>query len=133
MTHSMDLDVVGWGPAHASAHAVLVHYSRWGRILRAVEGFLVVWAIALPMLLVPTLIIPVVANALALSIFLFVVRLRASEVAKVVRGTCPDCGHTQFFDVPTRFRVPLEVECQQCSRGLKLEEAIGEQAPVSVA
>ena len=97
--HTIDLDVVGWGAGRGSARAKVAHFDLAHRLLRAL-------------------------SAVALSVFFFVVRMRAPDVAKECRGTCPDCGHVQSFDVPVRFELPLAVECANCSRELTLKQHI---------
>ncbi len=122
LVRSVDLDVVGYDVTHEHAEAEVVHYDFWHRLGRALKAVALVWLAAAPLMLVPWFVFTVVLYALGLSIFFFVVRMRAPEVARVCRGTCPDCGYVQTFDVPIRFELPLEIECAQCSRGLTLEE-----------
>ena len=121
LTHSIDLDVVGWGRAHGSATAEVAHYDFPRRLRRALAVAGLVWLVAIPIMLVPWFVITVLIYAIPLSVILFVIRMRAPDVATVCRGTCPDCGYVQTFDVPVRFELPLEVECAKCSRGLTLK------------
>lgn len=121
----MDLEVVGWVDRHTGAHAVVAHLSFWGRFGRASAAAALVWMAAIPLMFVPFLVILVLPTAIALSAYLFAVRMRAPDVAKLVEGTCPDCGHRQRFDVPEQFAPPVEIECQKCSRELWLTEHEG--------
>ena len=121
LVHPMELEVVGWGAAHAAARADVVHYGFLQRLERAVGAVALVWIVAFPFLFVPWLFILVIPSAIALSVFFFVVRMRATDVARVCQGTCPDCGTIQSFDVPVRFKLPVAVECVRCSRELTLE------------
>ena len=105
-----------------SARADVVHYDLWHRLGRALEAVALVWLVAIPLMFVPWFVLLVFPMALALSAFLFIVRVGAPEVATVCRGTCPDCGHVQKFDVPVRFELPLSIECGHCSRELTLAE-----------
>lgn len=118
----MDLDVVGWVDRHTGAYAEVAHHGFWGRLGRAAGAAALVWAAAIPLMFVPFLVILALPTAIVLSAYLFIVRMRAPDVARLVEGTCPDCGHLQHFDVPPRFQLPLEIECQRCSRELWLTE-----------
>ena len=77
-----------------------------------------------PSMFIPWFVLIVVPNAVLLSVLLFVVRVRAPEVARECHGTCPDCGQAQSFDVPERFELPFDVECANCRRELTLEEHV---------
>ncbi|MDH5644303.1 MAG: hypothetical protein OEY63_08890 [Gemmatimonadota bacterium] len=120
--HPVEIDVTGWGVKHAHAHAEVAHYGAWARFGRAMEAVVIVWAVAIPFMFVPWLVILAVPAALALSIFLFAERIRAPEVARVCEGVCPDCGAVQKFDLPLRFTLPLAVECHNCNRELTFKE-----------
>ena len=78
--------------------------------------------VAIPFFFVPWLFLLAVPTTIGLSIFLFVVRMRAPEVAKVCKGVCPDCGYSQKFDLPVSFDLPLPAECAKCNRELTLKE-----------
>ena len=118
----MDLEVVGWVDRHTEAHAEVAHHGFWGRLRRALGAAALVWVVAIPLMFVPYLIILALPGAIAFSLYVFTVRMRAPDVAELVEGTCPDCGYRQRFDVPVRFELPLEIECQKCSRELWLTE-----------
>lgn len=124
--HSINLDVVGWGAKQGSAKAEVVHYDFMHRLGRALESVALVWLVAIPLMFVPWFVLIVFPMALALSAFLFIVRVGAPEVATVCQGTCPDCGHVQKFDLPVRFELPLSIECGHCSRELTLDEHAAE-------
>ena len=121
-SHSVDLDVVGWGAQQGSARAEVVHYDFLHRLGRALTAVALVWLVAIPAMFIPWIALLVFPFAVALSAFLFMVRLRAPDVARVCLGTCPDCGSAQTFDMPVRFELPLHIECANCSRELTLEE-----------
>lgn len=120
--HAVDMEVVGWGRAHGSAHAEVVHYHFVQRLVRALRAVAVVWLVAVPLMFVPWLFILVIPSAIGLSAFLFLMRVRAPEVALSCIGTCPDCGQTQRFEMPMRFELPLHIECSVCNRELTLED-----------
>jgi hypothetical protein len=122
--HTIDLDVVGWGAGRESARAEVAHFGLAHRLLRALSAVALVWVVAIPLMFIPWFVFTTLPIALALSVFFFVVRIRAPEVAQECRGTCPDCGHVQSFDVPVRFELPLAIECAHCSRELTLKQHI---------
>ena len=121
---SIDLDVVGWGTGHGSANAEVLHYGLWRRLARALTAVGLVWLVAIPAMFIPWIALLVFPSAIGLSVFLFMVRMRAPDVARVCHGTCPDCGCVQTFDLPVRFELPLHIECANCSRELTLEQHI---------
>ena len=120
--HTIDLDVVGWGAGRGSARAEVAHFDLAHRLLRALSTVALVWVVAIPLMFIPWFVLLTLPIAVALSVFFFVVRMRAPDVAKECRGTCPDCGHVQSFDVPVRFELPLAIECANCSRELTLKQ-----------
>ena len=121
-THTIDFDVVGWTGPRESGSAEVAHYDFVHRLLRSLAAVGIVWLVALGILVVmPWSVIYVGPLALALSVFFFVVRIRAPEVATKCRGTCPDCGFAQKFDVPVKFELPVDTACANCHRQLTLE------------
>ncbi len=122
-THSVKIDIVGWGKDHGAGTAEVLHYDFWHRLGRAVIAVAIVWAIAIPLMAVPWLVILTLPAALVLSVFLFVIRMRAPEVFAVCQGTCPDCGQSQAFDLPGRYELPIKAECAKCNRELTLTKA----------
>jgi hypothetical protein len=116
----VDLEVVGWGPKHGEAHADVAHYDFWHRFGHAMEAVALVWLVAIPLMFVPWLVILVFPMAIALSVYLAAVRLRAPHVARRCQGVCPDCGYSGLLDMPLRFQLPLAIECPKCSRELTL-------------
>lgn len=122
---SINLDVVGWTDTHGFARAEVVHYGLARRLLRALKGVALVWMVAVPLMFIPWLVVLAFPTAVVLSAYVALQHLRAPNVARLCKGTCPDCGHVQVFDVPERFELPLEIECSKCSRELWLEEHAG--------
>ena len=122
LLHPIDLDVVGWTAEHGSAKAEVAHYGFWRRLGRALTAVGLVWLVAIPAMFIPWIALLVFPAAVGLSVFFFMIRIRAPDVATICRGTCPDCGQAQTFDVPVRFELPLHIECAKCSRELVLEE-----------
>jgi len=124
LSHPVDVEVVGWGRAHGSAHAEVVHYDLKHRIGRALEAVALVWLVAVPLMFIPWAFVVVLPSAIGLSVFVAAVRLRAPDVARSCSGTCPDCGYAGRFDLPMHFELPLAFGCPQCGRELTLETRI---------
>ncbi len=122
LAHPVDLDVTGYGVRHSSAQASVVHYNFMPRLLRGLERAVLVWVVAIPLMFIPFLAILVLPAAIGLSVYLIYSRMHAPDVARACKGTCPDCGFEQAFDLPLKFELPLDVECARCNRELRLEE-----------
>lgn len=125
LSHPIDLDVVGWGHDHGSAHAEVAHYDLWHRFGRAIEAVALVWLVAVPLLFIPWAFVLILPTAVGLSVYFFAVRVRAPDVARTCSGTCPDCGYAGKFDLPMHFELPLAIGCPQCGRELTLETHVG--------
>lgn len=128
-TRSIELEVVGWGPTHSFCTADVVHYNPGGRLVRSLRALALIWIVAIPLMLVPYAVVIVLPAAMALSVYFCVQHMRAENVATSCTGTCPDCGIQQRFDLPERFRLPMEIQCGVCHRELWLRKRTAMMAP----
>ena len=90
---------------------------RWQRALRTVGKW---WGLAFLCVFIPVAHFVLVPTFLALGLYQFTQRLGTSELTLKARGTCPDCGVEQALEVAPHWRVPQQVACTECHRGLKL-------------
>jgi hypothetical protein len=81
------------------------------------------WGVALLSVFIPVAHFLLVPSFFLYGIWELVQRLGTAEVALPARGTCPDCGTEQPLDLGARWRVPQEVTCRKCGRGLTLSAA----------
>jgi hypothetical protein len=95
-------------------------FDREQRVRRAVAGLGTWWGAAVLAVFIPVAHFVLVPSFLAYGLWQFVQRLGTVELAADARGTCPDCGTEQRFDLPPRWRAPQSVTCKHCSRGLRL-------------
>jgi hypothetical protein len=90
---------------------------RWQQALRGIGTW---WGHALLALFIPVAHFVLVPSCLLFGAWQFFHRIGTSERATDARGTCPDCGREQSFEVAARWRVPQAVTCRYCDRGLQL-------------
>lgn len=90
---------------------------RWRRAVRGVGTW---WGLGLVSVLIPVAHFVLVPACVLYGAWQGVQRLGNSELASGARGTCPDCGQEQEFEVAARWRAPQAVTCRSCGRGLRL-------------
>lgn len=90
---------------------------RWRRALRGIGTW---WGLALVSVFIPVAHFVLVPSCVIYGAWQCVHRLSTSELASGARGTCPDCGHEQAFEVAARWHAPQAVTCRSCGRGLQL-------------
>ena len=122
--HAINFEVFGWGSRRGFGTAEVVHYSLGWRFARSLKALALIWAIAIPLMFIPYAMVVVFPAAFGLSLFFVVQHMRAPDVTTTCSGTCPDCEHTQQFDPPERFELPLEIQCGNCHRELWLRECV---------
>lgn len=111
----------GYAPEPSSATAEIVRYATNERLRRAFGGLAVAWGIGVACAFIPIAHLILVPAAFVAGIVLFVARMKVSQRALHVHGTCPDCGTTQEFETHGQWRLPLDVVCASCHRRLVLE------------
>jgi hypothetical protein len=78
------------------------------------------WGLAALSLFIPVAHAVLVPGFLGFGLYQFVQRAGTRELACEARGTCPDCGAEQALEVASRWRVPQDIACAACHRGLTL-------------
>jgi hypothetical protein len=106
----------GTGPAQVT----VTHYDSAARRRRAVAVLARWWGVALVSVLIPVAHFVLVPLFFLYGIVTGVQRLTTVAVVTRAHGTCPDCGAEQELDIQGRWRVPRELACAQCRRGLRL-------------
>lgn len=110
----------GFSPSPGHGSVTVITYdrpARWRRALRALGKW---WGIALLSILIPVAHFVLVPSFLLFGLYQFLDRLGAALVPFDARGTCPDCGTDQAFELAARWRIPQLVSCHECHRGLRL-------------
>lgn len=110
----------GFSPQPGHGRVTVVEFdraARWRRALRALGQW---WGVALLCVFIPVAHFALVPGFFLFGIFQFVQRLTTPAVGRAARGTCPDCGAEQEFELASRWRVPQLVSCRACRRGLRL-------------
>jgi hypothetical protein len=90
------------------------------RLQRALLALGKWWGIALLSVFIPVAHFLLVPSFFLYGIWQLVQQLGTAELALPARGTCPDCGVEQPLDLGARWRVPQQVTCRSCGRGLTL-------------
>jgi hypothetical protein len=112
-------EVTGYS-GRSAATVLVVSYDRAQRMRRALKGLATWWGVALVSVLIPVAHFVLVPSFFLYGIYAFARRLGAEEVALSCRGTCPDCGREQAFEVTGRWSLPPTTSCRYCQRSLSL-------------
>jgi hypothetical protein len=97
---------------------VVVSFDPGARRRRAWAGLGYAWGVAALCVFIPVAHFLLVPSFLLFGIYQFFDRLRTAELTRDARGTCPDCGTEQAFELGRRRHTPVQVTCVQCHRGL---------------
>lgn len=95
-------------------------FSREERWRRALWGLGKWWGVALLSVFIPVAHFVLVPAFLLYGVWESLQRFGTTELATGARGTCPDCGREQRFEIAAQWRVPQAVTCRFCQRGLRL-------------
>lgn len=90
---------------------------RWRRALVALAKW---WSVALVSVFVPVAHFVLVPSFFLYGLWQGAKRIGTETVASDARGTCPDCGREQTFEVAMRWHTPQPVACRYCQRGLRV-------------
>ncbi len=90
---------------------------RWRRALRGIGTW---WGLGVVSVFIPVAHFVLVPSCALYGAWQCVQRLSTSALATDARGTCPDCGREQSFELAARWRAPQAVTCRSCQRGLQL-------------
>jgi hypothetical protein len=129
VTREQDFVLHGYAAEPGHGRATIVTYDRPARWRRALLGLGQWWAIALGCVFIPVAHFVLVPSFFLYGIYTFVQRFTTRERTVEARGTCPDCGTEQDFDLGPRWQVPQPVSCRHCHRGMKL--TLPDDQPVS--
>ena len=117
------LTIHGYSDEVATGEATVVAFDRAGRWGRALRGLAVAWAVAVATAFIPVAHFLLVPGFGLFGVFVFFKRLRTRAVPTSVKGTCPDCGLAQSFDLGGEWQLPRTLNCTGCSRALKARSA----------
>jgi len=98
-------------------------FDRGQRARRALLGLGTWWGAALLAVFIPVAHFLLVPSFLIYGVIHGLKRWNTAELASDARGTCPDCGSEQVFEVAPQWRVPQAVTCSACQRGLHIRSA----------
>ena len=97
---------------------VVVSFDPRARRRRAWAGLGFAWGVGALCAFIPVAHLLLVPSFLLFGLYQFFDKLRTAELTRDARGTCPDCGAEQAFDLGRRRPGPTQVTCAQCQRGL---------------
>jgi len=101
----------------------VISFDQKARTRRALKALGTFWACAVGSVFIPVAHFLLVPGFFIFAIFQFFQRLGTPELGKGATGICPDCGAEQKLDLPPRWKVPQQVTCKNCQRGLQLTAA----------
>jgi len=101
----------------------VISFDQKARTRRAFKALGTFWACAVGSVFIPVAHFLLVPGFFIFAIFQFFQRLGTPELGKGATGICPDCGAEQKLDLPPRWKVPQQVTCKNCQRGLQLTAA----------
>lgn len=115
--------LTGFSGAPTRGTITIRMFERPERLRRALLALAKWWGIALLSVFIPVAHFLLVPSFFLYGIWQWVQQLGTAELALPARGTCPDCGAEQALDLRARWRVPQDVTCRKCGRGLTLSGA----------
>jgi hypothetical protein len=121
------VELRGFAPEPGSGSVTIVSYDRVARWRRALVGLGTWWGVALLCVLIPVAHFVLVPSFFLFGVYTFAQRIVTAEQATDARGTCPDCGREQPFELAARWQAPQSITCRHCHRGLTLTVPVGEQ------
>lgn len=120
MSEARTYVVTGYSGGRTTATVTVESFNRPQRVRRALKGIATWWAAALGGVFIPVAHFVIVPSLALFGVYTFFERLGAAEVATAAHGVCPDCGKEQVLDVRGPWRVPRDIACRYCQRGLTL-------------
>lgn len=112
--------LTGFSGTPSRGTVTLTTFDDRARLRRAGKALGVCWACAVGCIFIPVAHFFLVPGLFLFGILQFFQRIGTRERGTGARGACPDCGVEQAFDLPQRWKVPQQVVCRHCQRGLKL-------------
>ena len=112
--------ITGYGKTPTETVVTVLDVPTGRRRRRAWSSFLLLLFLAALSVFIPVghfLLVPGFLFAAFASLF---TRLGATSRVLQSRGTCPDCGFEQDFDLPGAWRLPQDITCRGCQRRLTL-------------
>ena len=112
--------LTGFAGTPSRGSCTVISFDRASRWRRAGAGLGKWWGLAALCVFVPVAHFALVPGFLAFGLYQFTQRVNTPELACNARGTCPDCGTEQSLELAPRWRVPQQIACATCQRGLVL-------------
>jgi hypothetical protein len=97
---------------------VVVSFDQPARRRRAWRALGKAWGAAAICVFIPVAHLLLVPALALFGVQQFFEKAKTAELARDARGTCPDCGAEQKLELGRLRRVPLQVTCGTCQRGL---------------
>lgn len=115
--------LTGYSGKATRGTVTVISFDRRARTRRAFKALGTFWACAVGAIFIPVAHFLLVPGFFFFAIVQFFQRLGTEELGKAATGVCPDCGAEQKLDLPARWKVPQQVTCKSCQRGLQLTAA----------
>ncbi len=122
------VSITAFGATPRPATATVIEQTPGQRVLRALTGAGMFWALALGGLFIPLAHFILVPTFLAAGVAVGVKRLREDRRLLGVHGACPRCGVEQEFRVGGRFFEGRAFDCPRCHDNLRLTTHSAAQA-----
>jgi hypothetical protein len=122
------VSLTAFGSTPRPATASILEQRAGQRVVRALTGAGMFWAMALGGLFIPLAHFVLVPTFLTAGVIMGVKRLREDRRLLGVRGACPRCGVEQEFRVGGRFFDGRALDCPRCHNTLRLNISSGSQA-----
>jgi hypothetical protein len=124
----LPVSLTAFGSTPRPATASIVEQTPGQRLLRALAGAGMFWAMALAGLFIPIAHFILVPTFFAAGIVMGIKRLREDRRLLGVHGACPRCGLEQTFRVGGRFFDGRAFDCPRCHSALRLTTNSASQA-----
>lgn len=112
--------LTGFSPTSTRGAVTVISYDRQSRNRRALKALGTFWGCAIGSVFIPVAHFLLVPGFFVFGIIQFFQRLGTRELGVGAHGTCPDCGAEQTLELSPRWKVPQQVTCKHCQRGLTL-------------
>jgi len=119
---SPPLLVSGYHGTPTPARLLVASFDPRQRLRRAVKGLAGFWGAMVVSVFIPVAHFVLVPSLFGIGLWQFARRLRVRHLVRGARGTCPDCGAEQDFELG-RGAFPQGVQCRHCHRGLTIAAA----------
>ena len=118
-TRTEGFQLEGFSARPVVGSAEILSFDNRERLGRSLKGLGWSWVVSAGTVFIPVAHFLLVPGFFLFGIYVFVSRMRTTEITTRVHGTCPDCGSEQDFEAGGRWELPRSMTCGECGRMLR--------------